>query len=367
MAQYLALFLTVLNRTLVVSQFQDKYCLRGVLEANPYNLRKDTLARIDMSVVDNLPNQTMYGFQPVFKFDANEVTDGLSVLSNIQVAYESIHAVKDGETRPTTLWAPLSSIDYYADAFEYTHEDNALLYYFKTAYTKDTVPELVVAKQYWPDELLDLPGLVEPMPVGTVVQLIGDKGSLAMGEVVNVQRYGHMIVLSAIAQWKNVEQIYTVRTERTTSKVPSAEIRQVERGFITHLANNRPLVFQAISHPTPMRLGVAIQPAPGGVYGLSQLEIELRDGKYLPRANANFDYHAGEWVPLSCSRLADNFVGNIHNGMQQLMNVVGPYTLHLGKRTIRVNSGDTLRFETVPLGMLTSDQEPLIDVNAEGF
>lgn len=367
MAQYFALFLTVLNRTLVVTQFQNKYCLRGVLEFNPFNLRKDTLARLESAATENLQNQTMYGFQPVFKFDAEEVMDGVSALSNIEVAYESIHAVKDGETRTTSLWMPLTSFDYYGDDFTETTVDKGLRYYFDTAYTKDAVPELEIAKLYWSEELLNLPGLVEAMPVGTVVQLIGEKGNLAMGEVVSVKRYGHMIVLSAIAQWKNVEQLYTIRTERTTRKVASAEIRQVERGFITHLSNNRPLVFQAICHPTAMRLGAAVQPAPGGVYGLSQLEIELRDGKYIPRANANFDFEHGEWVPLTCARLADNFVGNIHNSMQQLMNVVGEYTLHVGNRTIRIASGDNIRFDTIPLGKLSAEQEPLVDHNAAGF
>lgn len=374
MASYLALYIAALNRTLVLVQHRNVYVLRAVLAENPFYFQTDVLVRLDSTQTEDLRNQTMYGFLPVFQIEADTVGGSLQAVQRIEVAYA---AITDGEYKDLH-WTALPGKDYYncidEDEQARTPEQKiahlalyGLNYYLDTAFTRDTVPELSVARQYWPETLLSMPPLVEAMPVGTVVQLIGAKGNLAMGEVVAINPFGHMIVLTGIACWMNVVQDFEIRTVNTTRAARRTDLTQVERGYITHESNGKKIEFEKLDYRTPMRYAVAVQPAPGHLFSLSQLEIEYRAGMYYPRANTNFEQRDGVWVPVACEGLANNFSGNIHNAMQQLMNTVGVFTVVYGEERLEFVPGQRLEIVCTTHGKLETSMEPLVDHNANGF
>lgn len=363
MATYMALYLAAIQRTLVLVQRGNVYVLRGVLDKNPFYFQTDVLVRLDTNEVNDLKNQTMYGFLPVFSIDSESVGGSLESVKAVSVAY-----CADSVTDHSGLeFQSLTMSENTWDDKPWTDATIGLRYYIDTAFTRDVVPELAVASKYWSESLLSMPPLVEAIPVGTVVQLIGAKGNLAMGEVVSVNQFGHLIVLTGIAEWHNVVQDFEIRTPRTTRATRRTNLTQVERGYIQRGTDGVAFKYAQPNYKNPMRFGVAVQPAPGHLFALSQLEIEYREGKYYPRANTNFDFVDGEWTPMACQDLANNFAGNIHNSMQRLMDTVGEYSLHLGNRSIRICNGDLVRLECNSLGVLCPSDEPLVDNNANGF
>lgn len=363
MATYLALYLASIQRTLVLVQHRNAYVLRGVLDKNPFYFQTDILVRLDSNQVEDLRNQTMYGFLPVFRIEADTVAGSLRNVQSVKVAY----CATTSDEYDTLVYQPLSMANANLGEEPWTPATEVLYYYLSTAFTRDTVPELVEAKKYWSESLLSIPPLVEAMPVGTVVQLIGAKGNLAMGEVVAINQFGHLIVLTGIAEWHNSVQDYEIRTNKTTRALRRTDLSQVERGYVLRDGKGVMLKYGQPNYSNPMRYGVAVQPAPGHLFALSQLEIEYREGKYYPRANTNFEQVEGQWTPVACQNLANNFAGNIHNSMQQLMNTVGEFTINLSNRSIRVCMDDVLAIECNTLGVLESPNEPLIDHNANGF
>lgn len=363
MATYLALYLASIQRTLVLVQHRNAYVLRGVLKDNPFYFQADVLVRLESTAVEDLCNQTMYGFLPVFHIEADTVAGSLRNVQSVEVAY----CAATSDAYDTLTYQPLSMANPNLGEEPLTQATEGLYYYLSTAFTRDTVPELAEASKYWSESLLSIPPLVEAMPVGTVVQLIGAQGNLAMGEVVAINQFGHLIVLTGIAAWRNTVQDYEIRTNKTTRALRRDDLSQVERGYVLRDSHGKLIEYQSPNYSNPMRYGVAVQPAPGHLFALSQLEIEYREGKYYPRANTNFERVDDMWTPVACQHLAENFAGNIHNSMQQLMNTVGEFTIHLSNRNIRVCMDDVLAIECNTLGLVPSPSEPLIDHNANGF
>lgn len=347
MPTYYALQLAALNLTLIVfKNGEGHYVTRGLLTNNPFEIKADMLIEVSNEAIRDLQNQSMYGFLPQFRFTAVELTTGVSKVLDVEVSYAAIH--KDG---PVGDWVGL--------------EDgvSALEYYVGTAYTTAETADDSRAAEYWPETLLDCPTFYERLQLGDAVQLLGDDGNLAIGLVVASQRFGQLVLIEAIHHWKNTMQNYEIRTERTKRAVSVPGYAPTREGFVV----DDKIAYATVSAKSAMRYGVAVQPAPGGKYALAQLEMELRDDKYLPRANGNFEKEDGVWTPANCARLADNFVSNLHNAMQQLMNTVGEYTLVVDTKTVRVTSGSQLLVITDTIGALTPGGEPLVDGNIGGF
>lgn len=376
MAKYMALYLAALNVTVVVTQYQCYWRMRGLLNGNPFKFRNTMLVEVDHSAVEDLINQTVYGFVPLFRLGKDELAQGLGLVTKLDVGYVSIEGDADYESMP--YWSlplvPQYHNDDLGDGTEPDVEENleasngvdSLNYYLATAYGTDVVPDEAEATEHFGEAMMQLPPLAENFEIGSEVQLLGSGGNLATARVVAKNRFGTLCIITGIANWVNSQQSYQARSDKTRRHRETAGLTTVESGKFTHFDSGEPIVYAAPSTETAMRFAVALQPAPGYRYALAQLEAEEFEGQFYPRANANFDFINGQWVPATIKRLANNFGGNIEHGLQQMLNAVGPYTLHVGNVAIDVIGGK-VSFETRGVGIISTDADVLVDANSNGF